>query len=203
MMTKAERRRTTYHHGDLANALVQAGVELAREDGPQAIVLREAARRVGVSATSAYRHFADREDLLAAVKARAQRALTDAMIGEPVPVHEDAGKQALARLLAQGRAYLRFAQTEPGLFRAAFNRDAPTVGTSESYALLTTALDDLVVTGVMPPAHRAGAEISVWSTVHGLAELLIEGGPLSRLSKAKQTEEISRTLDFVARALVG
>jgi AcrR family transcriptional regulator len=201
-MTRAEARRTTYHHGDLANALVQAAVELAREGGPQAIVLREAARRVGVSATSAYRHFADHEELIAAVKAHAQRALTDAMTAEPVPVHDDAKKQALARLHALGRGYLRFAQAEPGLYRAAFNTDAPVAGTSESFALLADALDGLVASGAIPAARRVGAETSVWATVHGLAELLIEGGPLSRMSKAKRAAEIDQTLDFVARGLV-
>jgi AcrR family transcriptional regulator len=200
-MGKAEARRTTYHHGDLANALVEEGVALAREGGPQAIVLREAARRVGVSATSAYRHFADHEDLIAAVKARAQEALTDAMIAEPVPVHQDAKKQALARLHALGRGYLRFAQAEPGLFRAAFNTDAPSTGTSESFALLADALDDLVASGAMPAARRVGAETPVWAAVHGLAQLLIGGGPLGRLSKNKRAAEIEHTLDFVARAL--
>ena len=202
IMRKAEARRTTYHHGDLANALVEAGVALAREGGPQAIVLREAARRVGVSATSAYRHFADHEDIIAAVKARAQRAMTDAMMAEPVPVHYDAKKQAMARLHALGRGYLRFAQAEPGLFRAAFNQDAPSAGTSESFALLADALDGLVASGAIPAARRVGAETSVWATVHGLAELLIEGGPLSRLGKAKRAAKIEQTLDFVTRALV-
>jgi AcrR family transcriptional regulator len=198
----APARRTTYHHGDLANALVEAGVELAREGGPQAIVLREAARRVGVSATSAYRHFADYDDLTGAVKVRAQRALTEAMMAESVPAHDDAGRQALARLRALGCGYLRFAQAEPGLFRVAFNLDAPSSKTSESFALLADALDELVASGIMDSARRPGAETAVWATVHGLAELLIDGGPLSRLGKAKRAAEIERTLDFVTRGLV-
>jgi AcrR family transcriptional regulator len=203
IMTRAKARRTAYHHGDLANALVQAGVELAREGGPEAIVLREAARRVGVSATSAYRHFADHEDMIAAVKARAQRALADAMMAEPVPVHQDAKKQALARLRALGRGYLRFAQAEPGLYRAAFNKDAPSTGTSEPFALLADALDGLLASGAIPAARRTGAEIPVWAAVHGLAQLLIGSGSLGRLSKAKRAAEIDRTLDFIARGLAG
>jgi AcrR family transcriptional regulator len=195
-------RRTTYHHGDLANALVEAAVELARKGGPQAIVLREAARRVGVSATSAYRHFADHEDLIAAVKVRAQRALTEAMTAEPVPAHDEAGAQALARLHALGRGYLRFAQAQPGLFRTAFNQDTPTAGTSESFGLLADALDELVTTGLMSSARRPGTETAVWATVHGLAELLIDGGPLSRLGNAKRAKEIDQTLDFITRALL-
>jgi AcrR family transcriptional regulator len=200
-MTRAGARGKTYHHGDLANALVQAGVQLAREGGPQAIVLREAARRVGVSATSAYRHFADHEDLIAAVKDYAQRAMTEAMLAEPVPVRHDAKRQAMERLHALGRGYLRFAQAEPGLFRTGFNQEAPAYGTSESFTLLADALDGLVASGAITAARRAGAETSVWATVHGLAELLRAGGPLSRLSKAEQAAEIDRTLDFIARGL--
>jgi AcrR family transcriptional regulator len=201
-MSKAEARRTTYHHGDLANALVQAAVELAREGGPEAIVLREAARRVGVSATSAYRHFADHDDLITAVKSHAQRALADAMTAEPVPVQDDAKKQALERLHALGRGYLRFAQAEPGLYRAAFNKDAPSAGTSDSFALLADALDGLVASGAVPAARRAGAEIPVWAAVHGLAQLLIGSGSLGRVSKARRAAEIERTLDFITRALI-
>ena len=135
-------------------------------------------------------------------KVGAQQALTEAMMAESVPARGDAESRALARLRAQGRGYVRFAQAEPGLFRAAFNRGAPTAETSESFALLTEALDGLVASGAMAPARRPGAETWVWATVHGLAELLIEGGPLSRLGKAKRAAEIERTLDFIARALV-
>jgi AcrR family transcriptional regulator len=202
VMTRNRGGRSTYHHGDLANSLVGAAVELAREGGPQAIVLREAARRVGVSPTSAYRHFADHQDLIAAVKVRAQRALTKAMAAEPVPVEKDARAQALARLRALGRGYLRFAQAEPGLFRTAFDQDAPVADTSESFGLLTGALDGLAASGAMPAVRRPGAETPVWATVHGLAEMLIEGGPLSRLDEAERAAEIERTLDFVARGLI-
>jgi AcrR family transcriptional regulator len=162
--------RSTYHHGDLANSLVGAAVELAREGGPQAIVLREAARRVGVSPTSAYRHFADHQDLIAAVKMRAQRALTDAMAGEP------------------------------GLFRTTFNQDAPIAETSGSFGLLAGALDELAAS--VPSMPRPGAKTAVLATVHGLAELLIEVGPLGRLDEAERAVEIERTLDFIARGLV-
>ena len=64
-----------YHHGDLANALTAAATELARDGGPEAVVLREAARKVGVSATAAYRHFAGHGDLIHAVKELAQERL--------------------------------------------------------------------------------------------------------------------------------
>ena len=121
--------RGRYHHGDLANALTVAATQLAREGGPEAVVLREAARSVGVSATAAYRHFAGHGDLIHAVKERAQAALADRMraelaAGEP---ETDPARDALRRLFAIGIGYLNFALTEPGLFRTAFCRGGPRV----------------------------------------------------------------------------
>src|SRR3954453_20111460 len=71
--------RATYRHGDLRAALLTAGIELAREGGPDAVVLREATRQVGVSPNAAYRHFADREALLSAVCEAAQSTLATAI----------------------------------------------------------------------------------------------------------------------------
>src|SRR5215471_15488734 len=78
----AKMLRGTYHHGDLANALTVAATQLARDGGPEAVVLREAARTVGVSATAAYRHFAGHGDLMHAVKERAQESLAASMRSE-------------------------------------------------------------------------------------------------------------------------
>ena len=73
--------KAPYHHGDLRNALVTQATALARAGGPDAVVLREAARRVGVSPSAAYRHFPNREGLLAAVASRAREALATEMLG--------------------------------------------------------------------------------------------------------------------------
>src|SRR6185503_924860 len=71
--------RSTYRHGDLRRALLEAGIELARAGGPDAVVLREATRRAGVVPNAAYRHFASREDLLAAVRSAALASVALAM----------------------------------------------------------------------------------------------------------------------------
>ena len=114
--------RATYHHGDLRRALLEAGTDLAREGGPDKVVLREATRRVGVSANAAYRHFADRDALLGEVVSRAQARAADVISAtmDGVPDDLDAGRRARARFRAVGVGYLRFAMDEPGLFRAAF-----------------------------------------------------------------------------------
>lgn len=114
--------KAPYHHGDLRAALVAAATELARQGGPEAIVLRETARRVGVSQTAAYRHFAALPDLVQAVAEVARTGLAAAMVHELARVTAPAGsgEAALARLRAVGHGYVRFALAEPGLYATAF-----------------------------------------------------------------------------------
>jgi AcrR family transcriptional regulator len=205
-------KRVTYRHGDLRRALLEAGTELARGGGPEAVVLREATRRVGVAPSAAYRHFADRRALLDAVCSAAQAALAVAMEKEldGLPNGGDPADAARARLRAVGAGYLRFAQAEPGLFRTAFSasdnlRSAASPsrageGGLTPFQLLGAALDGLVEAGVLPLERRSGAEFLAWSAVHGLAMLLIDG-PLRGLDHT-QTQDIGRRLiDLVERGL--
>src|SRR6266550_4745425 len=91
------RKHAPYHHGNLYRALVQAGTELAREGGPSAIVLREAARRVGVSPNAAYRHFSALPDLVEAVASEALSALARSMETELAKCRRtgDEGREAI------------------------------------------------------------------------------------------------------------
>ena len=104
-----------YHHGALHAALVEASIALAREGGPDRVILREAARAAGVSHSAAYRHFADREALLAEVSRFARNELAAEMRRRV-----NRTKDPRRRLRAVGTAYIDFALTEPGLFRTAF-----------------------------------------------------------------------------------
>jgi len=203
--------RANYHHGDLQHALLAAGIELAREGGPDAVVLREATRRVGVSPNAAYRHFADRDALLSAVSDAALAMLAagiDALFDE-IPV---GSKEAVARaqLRAVGTGYVAFALDEPGLFRAAFF--VPTDLETSSAAsksgpsgrspleLLTVALDEFVACGIMPVARRPQAEFLAWSSVHGFALLLIDG-PLRALPRDQADAVTQRVIDMVEAGL--
>lgn len=203
-MTTTEPRwgsRPTYRHGDLRSALLAAGVELARAGGPTAVVLREATRQAGVAPNAAYRHFAGRAALLAAVCDAAQAALATAIADEQdaaAPMADPAAR-ARARFHAVGTGYIRFARSEPGLFRTAFSvpddlsasaspaRAGRTGGTP--FQLLGAALDDLVSTGLLLPDRRPQAEFLAWGAVHGLATLLIDG-PLRALDD-RQADELS------------
>ncbi len=84
MSPRASTRRAAYHHGDLPNALADAATDLARSGGPEAVVLREAARRVGVSAAAAYRHYASHCELLR-LRARQSRPVPRG-VREPLAV---------------------------------------------------------------------------------------------------------------------
>src|ERR1700757_5272250 len=102
-------RRKPYHHGALHSALVDAGIALAREGGPHRVILREAARAAGVSHSAAYRHFADRDALLAEVSRFARHELV-AEMRRRVKRARDPRK----RLEAVGIAYVDFALAQPG-----------------------------------------------------------------------------------------
>lgn len=204
--------RKTFRHGDLRNALLEAGIELARQGGPNAVVLREATRRAGVAPNAAYRHFTSREDLLQAVRAAALSSLAIAIENEMAAVkrHRQPAMYARAILRAVGTGYLKFALTETGLFRTAFSvrdsvaddTDAAKAGTSglNPFQLLSSALDKLVETGVLPSNRRAGAEYLAWSAVHGFAFLVIEG-PLSGVSEKELAGLSERLLRMVENGL--
>jgi len=183
-MVQTRLGRASYHHGDLPNALADAATELARSGGPEAVVLREAARRVGVSAAAAYRHYASHCELLQEVRHRAVAALADALQagvdrGEPLP---DPADEALRRFRNLGSAYVGFALSDPGLFHASFVNHSPycrvetipadvgeKIAASRPYQILADSLDELVGAGILDAARREVAPIAFWSAVHALA----------------------------------
>jgi AcrR family transcriptional regulator len=205
--------RTTFRHGDLRRALLQAGIGLAREGGPQAVVLREATRSAGVAPNAAYRHFSSHRDLLQAVRAAALSSLAVAIEAEMARARRRKGspaEAARAALRAVGTGYLKFALKETGLFRTAFSSPDPVEGdvdvakTGKSglnpFQLLGSALDLMVDTGVLPRERRPGAEYLAWSAVHGLAFLIIEG-PLHHVSEREIRSISERVLQMVEKGL--
>lgn len=196
----ATKREGPYHHGDLRNALIAAAAELAGAGGPEAVTVRAAARRVGVTPTAAYRHFANHEQLLHAIREQAQQLLFQAMTDSVPP---DASP--IDRLLASGRGYILMATRERGLFRTAFcqyegeDRGAPPTD-APGFTLLGQLLDDLVDTGYLAAADRPGAEIAAWAPVHGLASLIVDGA-LPWLDEAGLKAAIAATLAVVGRGL--
>ena len=206
-MIKARRRP----RGAVRDGLVAAGLELARAGGPDAVVLREATQMVGVVPNAAYRHFAGRDELLAAVAAAAMREFAARMAAGVARVRGKHGDPAAARrrLNAIGRAYLEFAREEPGLFATAF-----AVPQQHAYGLpgggtgpdpmpldqLRAVLDELADAGVLDRRRRDGIEYPIWSTVHGLA-VLTGQGPLRELPDATRRHLEKLTSAFIGEAL--
>lgn len=201
--------RRTYHHGDLRQSLIDAGIRLAREGGPQAVVLREATRRAGVAPNAAYRHFANREALFEAVRAQVLAHMALSIETEMASARSLAAPAARARamLAAVGRAYIAFAQAETGWFRTAFARnddaDLPEGGApvaADPFQLLCESLDAMVQAGVLPAERRPMAEYLAWSTVHGMATLMIDG-PLRHSPATQRTQLTDRLLQMVEKGL--
>ena len=193
--------RSTYHHGALREALVRAGLDLARDSGADAIVLREATRRVGVSARAAYRHFADRDALVLAV---AQEALAE--MAAWMARSQRGARTAADLLQGVGEGYIAFALDEPGWFDVAVlampdmlsgATDGPgsAAGSPDGVAggaadvdrspcgMLLAALAGLVREGALAPERLPEAAVTCWSGVHGFA-VLASKGPLSRAPRA-------------------
>jgi AcrR family transcriptional regulator len=160
---------------------------------------------VGVVPNAAYRHFADRDALLAAVRDEALKQLARKMADgmnqvRPGP-HTPTG--AGLRLRAVGMAYLEFARTEPGLFDTAFaatgHPTGPVDGELRPFDHLRAALDGLVQAGLLDPALRPEVEYPTWAAVHGLAVLM--RGPLASLSEREKEQLEAQGLMFIGAAL--
>ncbi|MGW5438824.1 TetR/AcrR family transcriptional regulator [Nocardia asteroides] len=187
-----------YHHGDLAAALIEAGLEMTRSGGPEALTIRAVTRAVGVTPNAAYRHFPDRLALLRAVSAAIEATMAAGMAGgrEPAAPRES--------LRAVGLGYIAFALAEPGWFAVAFfgagDTSPDSVRDSPAYLALADALDMMVHVGELDPAARAAATWSCWSTVHGFAELALRG-PLRHLERAELWRLAERAVDTVIAGL--
>ena len=200
---------TPYHHGNLRPVLVDTAVELARSTGPDGVVLREVARRAGVSHNAAYRHFSDRAALLAEVSDCAFADLEQAMLDRIASVTgDDAHARSFERLRETGRAYVDFAIREPGLFMTAFTAPENAEAGSSSkavtgpYLVLNQVLDELVDGGALTPERRVGADVACWSAVHGFSDLVLHG-PLRDLPPDLRDAALEVVLDVVQRGLAG
>jgi len=204
-VNKREHPNRGYHHGDLKNALVETALRLVAERGPEGFSLREAAREVGVSCGAAYRHFADKNALLAALARDGHARLASAMERAlaRTPGAPGSRERAAASLAAIGEAYVEFSTRHPSHFRVMFGPCTLSEGFTpgcapsgrDAFQVLVDTLDDLVRTGAIGARARAGAEIAAWAAVHGLAGLLVEGAvQLSPRERAAAIGGVSRII---------
>lgn len=194
-----------YHHGDLRAALMRGCLDVLRESGPAALSLREVARRAWVSHAAPYRHFADKEALLAAVAEEGFGLLT-----ARIEAAARTGRDPMSALRAAMVAYLRFGQAQPEHLQLMFGRDDP-ADQPQMKAVARNAFAALValVQAVWPDTNEDGCRtlaLGLWGQVHGLLLLatplhLQEIAPGADSLSAAQLA-IDATLDRLAAARV-
>jgi AcrR family transcriptional regulator len=173
-----------YHHGNLKEALLRAALELIAKKGPAGFTFAEAARWAGVSPAAPYRHFRDRDDLLANVALRGFEQFEMAL----ARAWDDGRPDPLSALERVGKAYLAFARTEPAYYSAMFESGIPPASTPElravsdrAFAVLRAAAEKLCaqlpVQG-RPPVLMVA--LHIWAVSHGIASLFGRGDAAQR-----------------------
>jgi AcrR family transcriptional regulator len=171
------RKRKPYHHGNLREELLDAAIRLIAEVGPTAFTLREIARRAGVSHNAPYRHFRDKDDVMAAVATQGYRELNTAMLEAAKPETD-----AIRRLKCAGSAYIAFALRRPEHFTVMFdapistrtNPEAAEAG-ERAFGTLVSLVKNCQEAEQLPPGDTQELALLAWSMVHGIAKLAITG----------------------------
>jgi AcrR family transcriptional regulator len=192
-----------YHHGNLRETLLESAIRLIGEVGPAGFTLRELARRAGVSHNAPYRHFSDRDDLIAEIATQGFRQLTQAMVRAAA-----GGVSAFERLKLAGLAYITFALRRPEHFTVMFDAPAPA---GSDHAELRKAAEEAFSTLLSLvrsdhherrlPGDSHEFALLAWSMVHGVAKLAITGR-LPYSSKAKILKFAEFVIDESMRARV-
>jgi AcrR family transcriptional regulator len=195
-VSRRPRRKSeeTYHHGDLRLALVEAALRAVEREGLGELSLRALARSLGVSPRAPYRHFATKEELLAAVAVEGFR-VSAAFTGERVGPTMD----PLARLRSTVEAYVLFAAKHPAAFRvmyapyATVEESAPELVRvrAESHAVMMGMIEAAQESGALRPGDPIELALALWSSMHGLAVLLVEG-QLGRYDRPTQAAKLAQ-----------
>lgn len=183
--------------GSLRDTLVDAAVALIARKGPQGFSLREVARRARVSEAAPYWHFADREALLAAVAERGFEEMAQGMM-EIWSQEADPAE----RFRALGIGYVRFALAQPSYLRVMFGSEVPDkaehpalkAAGERTFALLVQAITECQAAGQVRGGDPEAFAVAAWSSVHGLAALLIDGKLKDRAPTTADAERLAQTI---------
>jgi AcrR family transcriptional regulator len=197
-------KKRSYHHPDLRQALLDGAVRLIKEEGMREFSLRKLAKEVGVSHAAPYRHFENREAILATLMLEGHKRLRLNLLDARARCQ---GK-AIDKLLAQGRAYLEFARKNPEYLGVMFSKEgmaaAMSVGEKlgghqedyDSFGVVEGTVKECQAEGSMDPrADAAALALLAWAEVHGLA-LLRNDGLIAGMSEMRGGKE-SSTLDAI------
>lgn len=199
----AKKPPDAYQHGDLREALVDAGVKLLMEGGLDKLSLRGAAQLAGVSHAAPYRHYRDKEALLAAIAERGFRMLSAAMRDE---LERSGARKAGRKLVALGVGYVRFGTEHPAYLQLIFGAGGPRQGMpdslreagDEAYHMLRDVVAAGITAGELVKGDTDEVALSCWSLVHGLSMLLIHGAVAK-----PETQELERALTERLVGLLG
>lgn len=165
-----------YHHGDLKNALIQAGIEILSREGIEALSLRKVAKRAGVSHTAPYAHFVDKQALIAAIAAAGYQKLYNVLY-----LAQNPQVNASARLMSTAHAYLQFALDEPDHFKITFSgvveaeRNYPEYveQSKRCFSLVVEVVEQCQADGHFICGDAYLIAVSIWSCIHGFVHLLL------------------------------
>lgn len=194
--------KNSYHHGNLAESLLDAVDEIASKFGSEAVSLRACAKLVGVSPSSAFRHYADKRDLMTAFATRALHRMADTMeaAGEKTDSESSDSFNAVAL------AYIKFALDKPAFFRAMWSEETIYAG-DKNYVQAMTRLGSFLSGGFADtiadndPANLSAEELLAWSSVHGLANLFVDGPVGAGLSRPKKLQLATDMIAVLRRAV--
>lgn len=183
-----------YHHGDLKNALIKAGVEILAKEGVGGLSLRKVAQRAGVSHSAPYAHFPDKQSLIAAISTEGFNQLYNELEAAISPHAKTPKKQ----LVEGAQAYVRFALKNSDTFKIMFSgvlekeKDYPSFVeiSSKTFKLVIEVVQACQNVGVLPAAPANLMAVSVWGQVHGIVSLALEGQISHTLLEKKNIESI-------------
>ncbi len=208
----ARKRPDAYQHGDLRRALIQAGLKLLSEGGVETLSLRAAAELAGVSHAAPYRHFRDKNALLAAIAEEGFRLLTAEL---RAAIEGCRSNDVLARLRAAGQGYVSFALDHPAHFRIVFGgvvrEDAQACAElaalseagDQAYGVLRGLIEEGLQRGKLRAADPDQLALSAWSLVHGLSQLAISGNLVALGADPANPASLRPIVDALLRLLEG
>lgn len=179
------RREGGYHHGNLREALIEAALDLIAQKGPAGFTFAEAARSAGVSPAAPYRHFRDRDELLASIAQQGFELFEKQLSA----AWDDGRPDTLAAFSRVGKAYLAFAREHPAYYSAMFESGLPLqdnpallIAGERAFAIIRAASERLVALAPpnvpRPPALMMA--LHIWSLSHGIASLFGRGDAARR-----------------------
>lgn len=196
------KKKRSYHHGNLAESLLNAVEEIATQFGLEAVTLRACAKLVGVSPSSAFRHYADKRALLTAFATKALIQLTESM----TTARDKAEAKSTNAFHAVGLAYIEFAIDRPAFFRAMW-REETIYSNDENYRTAANALSRNLTAGFADtirdhdPDSLSRQELLAWSSVHGLANLFVDGPVGTEDSKKEKMQKAQEMLEALADSI--